>query len=379
MNRDKLIILAIFFLAAVAIVGYPLLRGDNSALQPDSTARLNRTHLPVVRGITLQLHNGDPTCPYEKYIDEIAATGADTVCLVLAGYQENCSSTSIFIDARKTPTDARLKKLIAHARRRGLRVALMPVVLLENPRQGEWRGKIAPENWFDWWQDYSSFILHYADIAEATGTEIFIIGSELVSTESYTDRWSKLILRVRKAYRGLLSYSANWDHYEGIKWWGDLDIIGMNSYYDLTGGKTPTLEVLLAGWKPIKTKLLAWQSKIGRPILFTEVGWPNQVTCAQYPWDYYRSEKKPDPAAQANCFEAFFRTWTNEKAVAGFLVWEWRNNPSQAIGPKDTSYVPCGKPALEVIKKYYRYPSRPVDRRDRLTASRPATKPAASP
>ncbi len=129
----------------------------------------------------------------------------------------------------------------------------------------------------------------------------------------------------------------------------------MTTYYDLTDGKEPTVDVLMASWKTIKEEILQWQSKIGKPILFTEVGWPNQETAAQYPWDYYRSADKPDPTAQANCFEAFFRTWITEKAVAGCLVWEWRSYPGQDIGPQDTSYVPCGKPALEVIKKYYRW------------------------
>ncbi|HUS46791.1 MAG TPA: hypothetical protein VM098_01635, partial [Phycisphaerae bacterium] len=98
-----------------------------------------------------------------------------------------------------------------------------------------------------------------------------------------------------------------------------------------------------------------------RPILFTEVGWPNQKTCAQYPWDYYRSPDKPDPTAQANCFEAFFQTWVGQKATAGFLVWEWRHHPDQKMDEKDPSYVPVGKPAMKVISKYLNGPTRLAD------------------
>ena len=150
-------------------------------------------------------------------------------------------------------------------------------------------------------------------------------------------------------------------------WWDDLDLIGMTTYYDLTGGKDPTLGRLIEAWKPIKKKVLAWQAKIGRPLLFTEVGWPNQTTCAQYPWNYYEAPESPDPTAQANCFQAFFQTWSGAKAVGGFLVWEWRNHPGQEVGPEDTSYVPCGKPAMKVIENYYRRPGPP-----------PASQPAAT-
>jgi hypothetical protein len=261
---------------------------------------------------------------------------------------------------RKTPQDARLVSIIEHAHRRGLRVVLMPIVLLENPREGEWRGKIAPTNWADWWEDYESYVMHYAWLAESAGAEVFMVGSELVSTESDTERWRDLIARVRKGYHGRVGYSANWDHYKQVAFWDLLDIVGMTTYHDLGDGENLTVEDLVKRWAPIKKEIMEWQKGLGRRIVFTEVGWPNQVTCAKYPWDYYRSMDKPDPQAQANCFEAFFQTWAQDLAVAGYLIWEWRSYPGQETDPqKDTSYVPCGKPAMDVICRYFRAPPPP--------------------
>jgi hypothetical protein len=384
MRKDKLLILVIFVLVVGAAVG--LQQFGRRRWQPQSGGEPARGVLPKVpgplrpvdveqfRGFSLQLQSASPHRPYEKYIGEIAATGANTVCLVVSAHQENCDSTSIFVDARRTPPDARLVKLIAHAHSEGLRVVLMPIVLLENPRAGEWRGKINPRNWDDWWEDYDNYILHYAHVAQAGKAEMLVVGSELVSTEKdHAARWRSLIRRARKAFKGHLSYSANWDHYRPVSWWDAVDIIGMTTYYDLTEGKEPTVERLLASWRPIRKEVLDWQKTINRPLLFTEVGWPNQVTCAQYPWDYTRNPDKPDPTAQANCFEAFFRAWIQEQAVAGFLVWEWRNHPNQEIGPKETGYVPCGKPALDVIRKYYQSPD------PRSGTTQPATAPATSP
>jgi hypothetical protein len=355
MRRDKIVVLVLFIIAISSAVGFQLVRGGGAEVAAVSGTSTKPSAIGEFRGICLQFHDGRPDVPYEQYIDEIAATGANAICLVVTAYQENCSSTSIFIELRKTPTDQRVKDLAAYARTKGLRVVLMPIVLLENPREGEWRGKIAPSNWEDWWEDYENYVLHYAWIAESIGTDIFVIGSELVSTEDQADRWRGLIRSVRGAYRGCLSYSANWDHYATITWWSDLDIVGMTTYHDLSSGEEPTMEVLLRKWEPIKKDILDWQQKVNLPILFTEVGWPNQTTCAQYPWDYYRSIDKPAPQSQANCFEAFFRTWMGEKAVTGCLVWEWRSYPGQVTDPdKDTSYVPCDKPAEKVISKYFK-------------------------
>ena len=389
MAKDKILILAIFALIIGVAVGIQQFEfgapsSSTSGLGGSAPAKLparksppppplKELHVDQFRGFTLQLQSASPTCPYEKYIDEIAATGSNAICLSVAGYQENCASTSIFIDARRSPSTDRIKALIGHARQRKLQVMLMPLVLLENPRSGEWRGKIEPRDWDDWWEDYDNFMLHYARVAQDAGVEILAVGSELISTEKdHADRWRGLIASVRKTYKGYLIYSANWDHFRPVSWWDAVDIVGMTTYYDLTSGKQPTVERLMKNWKPLRQDILGWQKTIGRPIMFTEVGWPNQVTCAQYPWDYTRSPDKPDPDAQANCFEAFFGTWIREPSIAGFLVWEWRNYPGQVVDPKkDTGYVPCGKPAMAVIEKYYRMP-------DPSTRPAPATTPASS-
>jgi len=307
------------------------------------------------RGITLQLHSSDPKIPFEKYVEEIARTGANTICLSVAAYQENASSSSLFIESRKVPTRERTLGLVRLARKRGLRVVLMPIVLLENPRGGEWRGKIVPPDPKKWWEDYENFVLHYARIAQESHAEVLMVGSELVLLEKETTRWRTLIGKVRKAYQGKLSYSANWDHYEDIEWWRDLDLVGMTVYYDLVGDKEPSLHVLLAAWKPIKRNVLAWRRKVGMPILFTEVGWPSQEGCAKEPWNYV-ANRHPDIKTQDLCFQAFFQTWLGEPNVAGVLIWEWRNQEHQTGGPEDVSYVPIGKPAMKTIQSYFLAP-----------------------
>lgn len=369
MGKDKVVILGVFLAAVGGTLAFRYLydHGDANA----SDAPIQPSRAGEFRGFCLQIHNSDPDHPWEEYVDQISKTGANTVKIVVNAYQENAQASSIFIEARKTPPKQRLVNLFALARKKGLRVILMPILLLDNPRGNEWRGTIRPGNWDDWWSDYTDYIVYFAKVARDGKADVFIIGSELISTETQTDRWRTLIQEVRKYYKGRITYSANWDHYEAVKFWDDLDLIGMTTYYDLVGVGKPTLENILAGWKPIKKKVLKWQKTVGRPILFTEVGWPNLISAAEFPWDYTKTPQTPDPQQQAACFEAFFRTWFHEPSVSGYLVWEWRNSPANEIGPDDTGYFPEGKPAMDVIKTYFAKPTP-------WPTSAPASQPAAT-
>ena len=385
MQKSKWIVAGIFIAIIAVAAARRIGSGPSGPLATSSPASMPQTatapstqpasQAGQVHGMALQLHSGYGDLPYRQYVQEIAASGSNSVCFVIHGLQENASSTSIFIDRRKTPSDQELLDLLAMAHKLGLKTMIMPVVLLENPRSGEWRGKIDPSDWAAWWEDYTNFVLHYARLAAEGKADLYLIGSELISTETQEDRWREVITQVRATYSGPLSYSSNWDHYMVVKWWDALDYIGMTTYYDLTGGQDATLDRMGNSWQKIRKDILAWheQNWPNKKIIFTEVGWPNQVTCAQYPWNYYASPDKPDPTTQANCFQSFFDTWVREPAVAGFIVWEWRSLPTQAIDSTDTSYTPCGKPAMDVIRRYYQGSGTAV------LADSPTTAPAQMP
>jgi hypothetical protein len=349
--------------------------GDSSASTPVPDPPARPSEAREFRGISLQIHTGDARHPYETLIDEIAKTGANTICLIVHGFQEHARSQIISVDPAKTPSDERLAELIAHAHKRGLRVALMPVILLSDRRGSEWRGQIEPPNWPDWWKQYRTLLLRYARLAEKSEVELFSVGSELIKTETQDKPWRETIAAVRAVYTGRLFYSANWDHYQVPQWWDALDIVGMTTYYTLAEGDRPTRQELLDRWAEIRNKILAWQKKVNRPILFTEVGWPNQISAAEFPWNYYAQPDKPDPELQAMCFETFFATFGREPAATGFFVWEWRDRLDADVAPdSDTSYVPTGKPAMKVIRRFFQSPG-PL-RPQSQPSSAPATAPA---
>src|SRR5204862_7144159 len=97
----------------------------------------------------------------------------------------------------------------------------------------EWRGTIRPPNWTRWFDHYREAIRVFAAVARDHHADVFVMGSELVSSEGQTEQWKQTIREVREIVKGQLAYSANWDHYAHIQFWEDLDFVGMNSYWQL--------------------------------------------------------------------------------------------------------------------------------------------------
>src|SRR3954453_14403482 len=268
------------YIIVVGCVLLPAGEKTRSSTHTASTAGYIGAHEPLaglpICSVTMQLQRTDWMDKYEAGIDEIAALGADTVQFVVDPRQENGKSERIYLDMRMTPTPEMLARLIKHAKDKGLRVTLMPIVLMDKPRGDEWRGKISPslENggWDVWFDSYREIIKHLAWIAEANHVDLLVVGSELVTTESKLEQWTKTIDLARSIFHGRITYSSNWDHYRSVKFWDQLDMIGMNSYWSFgdRSNPSPSVEHIVERWREIQKDLLAFQKDVGKPIMFLE-------------------------------------------------------------------------------------------------------------
>jgi hypothetical protein len=311
--------------------------------------------LVPLHGLAIQIHRTkNAVSRTAPLIRQVAELGANSVALSISGYQKHAGSWRIRNHKERTPHPDDMEELFVIAQANDLRIIFMPKILLSEPRGSEWRGRIQPPSWADWFDQYRRFIVEWARVAERSGVEIFVVGSELVSTEKKTDRWRRIIRDVREVYSGQLAYSANWDHYSKLEFWDRLDLVGITTYYTLSDKPLSSADEMVEAWRPIKKRILDWQKKVGKPLLFTEVGWPSQPGCAVEPWNYYRFQA-PSPEGveeQRRCYQAFTKIWRDVPQLAGTVWWEWTTD---AGGPDDFGYSPKGKPAERVLRKWFEH------------------------
>jgi len=238
---------------------------------------------------------------------------------------------------------------------------------------GGWRSEIAMKNeadWQIWFANYTNYILDYAELAEAQKTPVFCIGTELyLASSRRTEDWRTLIKAVREVYSGKLTYAANfYKEFSAVEFWDDLDYIGVQAYFPLSNSKTPSLKSLEKSWVPHYKTLKKMAKKWEKPILFTEIGYRSMRDAAIEPWlwpdrmEYETQDVSPE--TQALCYEAFFKTFWEEKWVAGAFIWIWsrrnydpgryeqrrRNRRRRDDFPIDFSPK---EPGLKVIQSYY--------------------------
>ena len=349
MTGRRLVLIAVGIYALV--VGCVMWPGGVATADRDGSRHFQLTNvlagLPY-RGVVMQVQKIDQLEPYVKGIDTIAQTGADTILLVLSARQENGSSSQIYLDMRMSPTPDKLGGLIDYCKSKKLRVALMPIVLLDKPKGNEWRGVLKPESWDEWFDTYRDMIYEFAEVSAAHKVDLFVVGSELVSSEPKLDQWTKTIKGIRDRYKGNLTYSANWDHYAPVPFWDQLDLVGINCYYKLGDNPNVTVDEIDKRWVGIHKNLVDFVTKKDRPLVFLEVGWCSVSNAASDPWDYTKEDLPVDMDLQKRLYQAYFDTWYGDPHLGGFMIWEWPPTP-----PAEKGYTPEGKPAEEVLKAQF--------------------------
>ena len=299
-------------------------------------------------GIVLPLFAIEEDYPYLEAIDEIADTGARSISLFLTNYQEDVRSDYIYLNLRAAEY-TQLSQLIHYAHMRGLSVFMFPTLHIQHLGYKEWRGTLKPTDPEAWWNKYFQVIRFYLSIATEQNVEMFSVGSELCAQESDYEHWSKIIRYCRSHYKGLLTYSANWDHYHGITFMKDLDYLGMNAYFGLTEKKDPKLEELLKAWEPAKKRVEEAYKEYKKPMIFTEIGYPSVDGANKDPWNYF-STTPLDLNEQAMCYQAFVDTWDPPpNFLHGVYFYNWWG-PG---GPEDRDYTPRGKPAEKILRHWY--------------------------
>ncbi len=306
---------------------------------------------------------------YLDSVDAIGETGANALVVVTPMFQDRVDSSRIRFHPDRCPTDDQLAAILARARLRGLHTTLLPIVLIEFPREKDWRGLIRPDDPDAWWASYEQFIDRFLDIARAGDVDVLSVGSELNSTESAFDRWRHIIERVRSRFTGQVTYTANWDHFDAVSFWPLLDFVSISAYFELAREEPDAPVARLAeSWATQRGRLLRFARARELPVMLMELGYPSLPWAAAHPWNYVADDEvKADHEAQARCFSAFFEAWDQtlarpESPALGVCCYLW--DPYHHGGDDDTGYGVQGKPALEIIQNAFRRISSAAAQRD---------------
>lgn len=303
-----------------------------------------------MRGITFVdwTAGGYSTPTAESSLQDLAETGANTVTVLVTGYQSGAAANSVRAGDPRTPTPAAVTQTLLWAKTLGLRVALKPHVDVDD---GTWRGHIEPAAPAEWFATYREFILPWARLAADMEAALFVIGTELAGTLSHTSEWSETIRCVREVFPGELVYAASWDEAGHVPFWRELDFVGIDFYYPVASRTDPGRLEILAGWQPWLERLRHLHRQTGRPVLLTEIGYCSTDGAGMHPYRY-QDAAPLDLGEQADLYWAALEATAQVEWIAGISWWNWPADGSG--GPDDAQYTPRGKPAAAKLTAAWR-------------------------
>lgn len=293
--------------------------------------------------------------------DALMNIGINWVCLAFSVKQKTFTSTEILFDYRKNVPDLELISTIKRFRDRGVKLCLKPMIDTED---GVWRALInfpdatmfdEDRYWSAWFESYQAYLLHYAEIAEYTGCEMFCLGCEMLGTERKESYWRDTIAKVRAIYHGKLTYNTNHGKEEVAKWYDAIDYVGTSAYYPVESKPGASLEDMKLQWEKIADHLEAVSKRLGKKILFMEIGCRSALGCAQMPWDFMHHEFPHSEEEQANFYESSLAVMTKRDWFAGYFWWDWSTTiyHTKEEAENDNDFNIHLKKAEDVVKEWY--------------------------
>lgn len=353
MGHQIKFILALLVLIAAA----PLISSTSS--KPDFVGQSNG--LKYKGAVLAHIHkigHGYGSLPSKVMHTHLNEVGYDTVQLNTFAYMRSRKDTVVIKGHDPTMAEQYMVEEIRSLRKKGFRVMLKPHIWIggHNLDEDNWRNRIDfedPEERNKWFESYTEFILYEAKLAESTGVEIFVVGTELVGVSKYKREWEELIHKVREVFSGKLSYAAEGMNAEKIEFWGSLDYIGIDAYFPLSEKYSPSLEELVGGWKKYEPEIGKLSRKYGKQVIFTEIGYKSVEGTTIKPWEWSK-DGEASQGEQALAFEATRSVFRDKPYLAGVFVWKYftdMNSYERGNIPK--GFTPYGKKAEGVLSSWF--------------------------
>jgi len=191
----------------------------------------------------------------------------------------------------------------------------------------DWRGSIDfGENeaaWQRFFTGYREFIVDQATLAERHKVELFSVGIEYERTMHRESDWRAIIDAVRAAYSGPITYAANWDGLSRVPFWDALDVIGVHGYFPLSSEAKPDRAALLAGWDGHLVELGSLARRLGKPVVFAEIGYNRASDAASRPWQHGTEDTVANRELRGLLMEVALERVELEPYVVGMFWWKW--------------------------------------------------------
>lgn len=325
-------------------------------LIPDST------HIPIYKGVCFV---GSRSVDEADFI-RLAEKKVNWISQTPFGWQSDYNKPTLRMSTGRNglwgESDEGITETTRLAKKYGIKTILKPHIWMRSRGTDKWRSDIAMENeadWDEWFSKYTTFIMHYAELADRIGIEALSIGTELHQTVlQKPEEWRKIIKKIRTVYSGKLTYSGNWyKEFEDVTFWDDLDFIGVQGYFPISENAHPTVEEMKRGWENHIPQLRALNKKYNKQIVFTEIGYKSSPKTAVTPWEWREdvadSEQEISLKTQADCYEAFFQTFWTESWFDGVFFWKWFPNYRFESNRRMDLFTPQYKPAEKVMEKWF--------------------------
>ena len=310
-------------------------------------------------------------------VDRMASLNIRWVCLVATVLQDTFASGRQYRDFKMTPADDELRDIMDYIHQKGMKVQLRPMLEcwdgtqrchINFPGDTEIMPGKPITHCKRWFESMTQRTLHYARLATRGGCEAYGLDSEIDLIAHFNEQWKEVIKAARSVFAGHLT-SSHTDNANFLKqlerrdhWWFDLDSLGNSFYNPVATAAGTSMEQMVQNLQPVLEKHRKIAQLYGKPYYFGESGCCATAGATRKPWGW-DNPGGYDGQEQANFLEAVLRTFWNEPWWMGMYWWKWdeqNDRPQFRDDPRgDKGFTLWGKPAAEVMKKWYARTDRP--------------------
>lgn len=287
-----------------------------------------------VRGITVSCQTWGrewATDEFARDLDALRALGVNWVAIhPYVSIAKDGALRWRTLDADAPP--AWIARPIREAHARGMSILVVPhVAYWGSPWRCRAEIELDDAGRARFFADHERFLVELASCAR--GADAFAIGNELDRLVTDEAPWRRAIAAVRARTSAKLTYAASWSTYEDVPFWDALDAIGIDAYFPLAESEDPSEAELRASWARILGKVEAVSLRLGKPVVFTELGYNVSLAAAREPWAY--AQARGEERARAEELQtrllrvALDEVDARRSWLRGAFLWKW------FVGPAD--------------------------------------------